>query len=73
MAPTLAKMPPAGPDWLHEVKFDGWRMQLHVEDGAATLYSKNGTDYTNAFEHFATRSRHPCQERHHRLRARRLR
>ena len=31
MAPTLAKIPPAGPDWLHEVKFDGWRMQLHVE------------------------------------------
>ena len=49
MAPTLAIIPPAGPNWLHEVKFDGWRMQLHVDDGAATLYSKNGTDYTNRF------------------------
>ena len=29
MAPRLAKLPPAGPEWLHEVKFDGWRMQLH--------------------------------------------
>ena len=49
MAPTLAKTPPAGPDWLHEVKFDGWRMQLHVEQGDAALYSKNGTDYTKRF------------------------
>jgi bifunctional non-homologous end joining protein LigD len=49
MAPTLAKVPPAGPDWLHEVKFDGWRMQLHVEQGDAALYSKNGTDYTKRF------------------------
>jgi len=49
MAPTLAKVPPAGPDWLHEVKFDGWRMQIHVEQGDAALYSKNGTDYTKRF------------------------
>ena len=49
MTPTLAKIPPAGPDWIHEVKFDGWRMQLHVDDDQAFLYSKNGTDYTKRF------------------------
>src|SRR4029078_11072325 len=49
MAPTLAKVPPAGPDWLHEVKLDGWRMQLHIAQGNAALYSKNGTDYTKRF------------------------
>jgi ATP dependent DNA ligase domain len=49
MAPTLAKVPPAGPDWIHEVKFDGWRAQVHIEDGAATLYSKNGADITRRF------------------------
>jgi bifunctional non-homologous end joining protein LigD len=49
MAPTLAKILPAGPEWLHEVKFDGWRMQLHVDDDQAFLYSKNGTDYTKRF------------------------
>ena len=37
MAPTLAKVPPAGPEWLHEVKFDGWRMQLHVEGDEVAL------------------------------------
>ena len=52
MAPTLAKIPPTGPDWLHEVKFDGWRMQFHVEQGEAALYSKNGTDYTKRFQAF---------------------
>ena len=49
MAPTLARAPPAGPEWLHEVKFDGWRAQLHVENGSATLYSKNGADFTTRF------------------------
>ena len=50
MSPTLAKeIPPAGPDWMHEVKFDGWRAQVHIEDGAATLYSKNGADITRRF------------------------
>ena len=49
MAPTLAKTPPAGPEWLHEVKFDGWRAQVHIEAGAATLYSKNGADITRRF------------------------
>ena len=46
MAPTLAKVPPAGPDWLHEVKFDGWRMQLHVDCKQARLYRKHGTGPT---------------------------
>ena len=49
MAPTLAKTPPVGPDWLHEVKFDGWRVQLHIENRSATLYSKNGADFTKRF------------------------
>jgi hypothetical protein len=26
MAPTLAKAPPIGDDWIHQVKFDGWRI-----------------------------------------------
>jgi bifunctional non-homologous end joining protein LigD len=49
MAPTLAKIPPAGADWIHEEKFNGWRVQVHIDDGAATLYSKNGADYTRRF------------------------
>lgn len=53
MAPTLANIPPIGDDWLHEVKFDGWRAQLHVNADGYTLYSKNGADYSKRFKQIA--------------------
>jgi bifunctional non-homologous end joining protein LigD len=49
MAPSLAKLPPIGSEWIHEVKFDGWRVQIHVDEGEATIYSKNGADYAGRF------------------------
>jgi len=49
MAPTLARTPPSGPDWFHEVKFDGWRVQVHLEQREARIYSKGGADYTKRF------------------------
>ena len=57
MEPMPAEVAPAGPEWLHEVNFDGWRAQLHVEGGSATLYSKNGSDFTERF-----RGRRPPSE-----------
>jgi ATP-dependent DNA ligase len=53
MAPTIAKFPPAGPGWLHEVKFDGWRTQLHVYGDSYALYTKNGADYTKRLSQIA--------------------
>ena len=32
----LVDRPPNGPDWVHEIKLDGWRIQIRVEDGSAT-------------------------------------
>ncbi len=49
MVPRLVSSPPAGPDWLHEVKFDGFRAQVHLENGAVTIYSRNGIDFTQRF------------------------
>jgi bifunctional non-homologous end joining protein LigD len=49
MTPTLAKVPPVGEDWIHEVQFDGWRAQVHVEDGEATIFSRTGADLTRRF------------------------
>jgi bifunctional non-homologous end joining protein LigD len=49
MAPTLAKAPPAGDEWLHEVKFDGFRAQVHVEGGNVAIYSRGGVDMTKRF------------------------
>jgi len=45
----LAEHPPGGSDWVHEVKFDGYRMQLRVEDGKARLFTRKGLDWTQKF------------------------
>jgi bifunctional non-homologous end joining protein LigD len=50
--PQLAKLVervPPGPGWAHEVKFDGYRLQLRVQDGKATLRTRKGLDWTTKF------------------------
>ena len=52
VAPQLCKTlsrPPQGDDWVHEIKFDGYRMQLRVEDGVAKLLTRKGLDWTGKF------------------------
>ncbi|AZO41427.1 DNA ligase D [Mesorhizobium sp. M7D.F.Ca.US.005.01.1.1] len=49
---TLSR-PPAGTDWVHEIKFDGYRVQLRIEDGAATLKTRKGLDWTEKFDAIA--------------------
>lgn len=41
--------PPSGPDWVHEIKFDGYRVQLRVEDHVATIKTRKGLDWTAKF------------------------
>jgi ATP-dependent DNA ligase len=48
-SPVQRGRPPVGDDWLHEVKFDGWRVQLHKSKRGATVYTKNGNDFTMRF------------------------
>jgi bifunctional non-homologous end joining protein LigD len=45
--PTLRSAPPSGERWLHEVKFDGWRIQLHKDGRSAAAFTKNGHDHSN--------------------------
>jgi bifunctional non-homologous end joining protein LigD len=45
---TLAKQPPAGDNWLHEIKYDGYRMGCAVSPKGVRLTSRNGLDYTAA-------------------------
>lgn len=50
--PQLAKLverAPAAAGWGHEVKFDGYRLQLRVEDGKAKLRTRKGLDWTEKF------------------------
>jgi bifunctional non-homologous end joining protein LigD len=45
----LVEQPPSGAGWVHEVKFDGYRMQLRVGDGKAKLFTRKGLDWTGKF------------------------
>jgi bifunctional non-homologous end joining protein LigD len=52
VAPELCNLvdrPPGGEGWCHEIKFDGYRVQLRVEDGEATLKTRKGLDWTDKF------------------------
>ena len=48
-SPKLRSAPPTGPEWLHEVKFDGFRVQLHKCERDVRVYSRNGKDFTDRF------------------------
>ena len=45
---TPAQEPPEGGDWLHEIKYDGYRIAARVDDGVL-LFSRNGLDWTHRF------------------------
>ena len=46
---TSVERPPAGSDWVHEIKFDGYRIQLRVQNGDVTLKTRKGLDWTTKF------------------------
>src|SRR5688572_12285409 len=46
LAPTLVDQPPAGDNWLHEIKHDGFRTELLIEQGRARAMSRRGLDWT---------------------------
>ena len=47
--PTVAERPPSGADWAHELKHDGYRLQIHVRDGRVKLYTMNGADWSKRY------------------------
>ena len=47
--PTVATKPPSGPGWAHELKHDGYRLQIHVGDGRVRLFTMNGADWTKRY------------------------
>jgi bifunctional non-homologous end joining protein LigD len=52
VTPQLCRVlerPPAGAGWVHEIKFDGYRMQLRIVGGRATLKTRKGLDWSGKF------------------------
>jgi bifunctional non-homologous end joining protein LigD len=46
---VLAKSVPAGDDWQHEVKFDGFRVQIHKLGDEVELYSRSGSRFSRRY------------------------
>ncbi len=47
--PSPAKHPPAGPNWLHEIKHDGFRIMAQRDGAGVRLITRNGNDFTHRF------------------------
>ena len=45
---TLKAKAPSG-DWLHEIKYDGYRAQVHINAGKKRVFTRNGLDWTKRF------------------------
>ncbi len=46
---TLTAKAPSGPEWVHEVKYDGYRARISVEGGRARLFTRSNQDWTDKF------------------------
>src|SRR5262249_17081823 len=51
--PVLASRPPSGPDWVHEIKHDGYRLIVWRDGSIVRLYSRNAIDLTARFSAIA--------------------
>ena len=57
LKPQLAdevEAPPSGPEWLHELKLDGYRVQAHKRGRTVALYTRTGLDWTHRMKPVAT-------------------
>ena len=50
---TLKPKPPAGDRWIHEIKFDGYRAQVHLNGGRVRIFTRKGLDWTKRFSAIA--------------------
>lgn len=47
--PTLVEKPPVGTQWVHEIKWDGYRISAYVDGGKVVIRTRNGHDWTARF------------------------
>jgi bifunctional non-homologous end joining protein LigD len=52
LATSIDKVP-SGERWVHEIKFDGYRVQLHISNGAVKVFTRRGNDWTKRFRKVA--------------------
>jgi bifunctional non-homologous end joining protein LigD len=52
LATSIEKVP-AGERWIHEIKFDGYRVQVHLANEAVKIFTRRGNDWTKRFKKVA--------------------
>ena len=45
----LKQVPPSGPDWAFEIKWDGYRLAIHIEPSGVRIITRGGHDWTHRF------------------------
>ena len=57
LATSIEKVP-SGDRWIHEIKFDGYRVQLHIHNEAIKVFTRRGNDWTRRFSKIAADAWH---------------
>jgi bifunctional non-homologous end joining protein LigD len=57
LATSIEKVP-TGDRWIHEIKFDGYRVQLQIANEATKVFTRNGHDWTKRFKKVAADAFH---------------
>jgi bifunctional non-homologous end joining protein LigD len=57
LASSIAKVP-SGARWVHEIKFDGYRVQVHLREAAVKIFTRRGHDWTNRLRKIAADAWH---------------
>ncbi len=52
LATSIGKVP-SGDRWIHEIKFDGYRVQVHLANEAVQIFTRRGHDWTHRFKKVA--------------------
>jgi ATP-dependent DNA ligase len=49
MVPKLVRQPPEGDEWLHEIKYDGYRTQIVLDGAGARAFTRRGFDWSDRY------------------------
>ena len=55
LATTIERVP-SGERWIHEIKFDGYRVQLHIHNDSIKVFTRRGNDWTKRFRKIAEKA-----------------
>jgi bifunctional non-homologous end joining protein LigD len=61
--PTLVPEPPTGEGWIHEIKYDGYRTLIIIDQGRVRAFSRQGRDWTGQYRRVVDAcARLPCRD-----------